>query len=73
MVLTALLDIRRTTPGLCADGKPAGQNREDQSDQKGTATDCGSLVVVNKLPRARLGHHMTLPGEDPERENSGKR
>ena len=35
-------------------------------------TDCGLLIVVDRLPRVRLGHHQTLLGADPEREDSGK-
>ena len=55
-----------------ADGKPAGQNGGDQSSLKETAIDCGLLVDLNKLPRARLGHYLMLPEVGPEREDSSK-
>ena len=46
-------------PGLIP---PAGQKSGDQPSLKETATDRGSHVVLNRLPRARLGHHLRLPG-----------
>ena len=49
-------NIRGTTPGPCADKKPAGQNSENQPGLKETATDCGSLVALNSLPKAKLEH-----------------
>ena len=52
--------------------KPEGQNSADQPNLKETAIDGGSLVVSKRLPRARLGHHLTSPGADPEREDRGK-
>ena len=67
-----LSNIRSTTPGTCVDGKPAAQKREDQPDLKELGIGCGLLVAVNRLPRAILQHHLTLPGEDPERKDSGK-
>ena len=30
-----------------------------QPNLKEKATDCGSIVVLNRLLRARLGHHLT--------------
>ena len=71
-VLAVLSDIRRTIPGPCADGKPAGQNSGNQPSLEDTATDCGSHVATNRLTRARLGHHLIIPRADPEREGSGK-
>ena len=47
-----------------------------QSDQinnwKSQPHTVKSLVVSNRLPKARLGHHLTSPEADPERKNSGK-
>ena len=54
------------------DGVLAGQGSGDQPNLKKTDTDYGSLGIWNRLPRARLGHHLTLPGAYPEREDSGK-
>ena len=31
---------------------------------KDTAREYGLHVVLNRMPRTRLGHHMTLPGAD---------
>ena len=69
-VVHVLLDVRWTTPGLCADKKPAGQNSKDQPSLKETTTDCESFVASNRLPKARLGYQLTLPGLDPEGEDS---
>ena len=52
------------------DKKPAGQRSKDQPNLKETTTTCGSLVALNRLPEATLGHHLTLPEKDPEREDN---
>ena len=72
-MLAVLSDIRPTTPGPRADGKLSEQNKEDQPGLKETATDCRLLVVAaNRLPRTRLGYHLTSSPVDPEREDNGK-
>ena len=50
----------------------AGQNSGDQPNLKETATDYGSLIISNRLPRARLEHYLPLPEADAEREDNGK-
>ena len=59
-------------PRPCVHGKPTRQKREDQTGLKETVIDCRSLVATNRLPRATLGHHLTLPGTDQEWEDSSK-
>ena len=65
VVHVVLSNMRWTTPGPCANKKPAGQKSRDQPSLKETATDCGSLVASNSLVNPRLGHQPTS-GMDPE-------
>ena len=50
-----------------ADGKLPRQNHGDLPTLKETTIDYRSLVVSNRLPRIRLGHHLILPETDKER------